>query len=189
MDFFQKIDESFFYFINVNLANSVFDTLMPFITERSNWFIFYVLIWLYLIIKGGRRGEVAAILIIVLILITDQFSDNIIKPFFHRIRPCHTLPNVHLLIGCSDAYAFPSNHAVNNFAAATLFSYFYPNMKYFLFIGALIVSSSRIFVGIHYPFDIIGGAIIGIIFALLIIYFWKLFNNRLHILPTDSQIL
>ncbi len=161
---------------------------MPFITERSNWFIFYAIIWIYLVIKGGPRGRTAALLIIPLIFISDQAADNIIKPFFHRIRPCHVLQNVRLLINCSESYAFPSNHAVNNFAAAALFSNFYPRMKYVLFGGALVVSLSRIFVGIHYPFDIIGGAAIGILFAMLVIYLWKLINRKFKILPVNSSI-
>ncbi len=159
---------------------------MPFITERSNWFIFYVLVWLYLVTKGGITGRVSALLIIILILITDQFSNNIIKPFFQRIRPCHTLSNVHLLIGCSDSYSFPSIHAVNNFAAATLFSYFYPAMNYFLWIGAFIIAISRVFCGIHYPFDLIGGALIGIIFGLLVVYLWKLINSKVNIIKHNS---
>lgn len=154
---------------------------MPFITEREHWFIFYVLIWIYLFFKGGKKGKVAAILILILILCTDQFADNVIKPFFHRIRPCHALANVHLLINCSESYAFPSNHAVNNFAAATLFSYFYPGMKLFLFTGAFIVSLSRIMCGVHYPFDIAGGAITGIVFAMLLIFIWKKFNEKFSI--------
>lgn len=156
---------------------------MPFITERNNWFIFYVLIWLYLFIWGGKKGKVAALLIIILILGSDQFANNIIKPFFQRVRPCHILPDVHLLINCTNSYAFPSNHAVNNFAAATLFSYFYPAMKYILFTGAFIVAVSRVMCGVHYPFDIAGGALFGIISALLIIYIWKAINRRLNILP------
>lgn len=160
---------------------------MPFITERDHWFIFYVIIWLYLVIKGGPKGRTAAFLILPLILISDQTANNIIKPFFQRIRPCHDLDNVHLLINCSESYAFPSNHAVNNFAAATLFSYFYSSMKYFLFSGALIVSLSRIFVGVHYPLDIIGGAGIGIIFAMLIIYLWKFFNSKFQFLRIESN--
>jgi len=189
LEIFQKIDEALFYFVNVNLANPLTDKLMPFITERDNWFIFYALIWLYLIFKGGKRGRVAAILIIPLILLTDQFSNNVIKPYFQRIRPCHALSNVHLLVGCTDAYAFPSIHAVNNFAAATLFSHFYPRIKYFLFTGAFVVSISRIFVGVHYPFDVIGGALIGIMFALFIIYFWKLFNTKFNILSANSATI
>ncbi len=182
LEFFQTLDEYLFYFINVNLSNTFTDKLMPFITERSNWFIFYILVWLYLIFKGGIRGKVVALLIIILIVATDQFSNNVLKPYFERIRPCNGLPNVHLLIGCSNSYSFPSIHAVNNFAAATLFSYFYPNMKYFLFVGATIVALSRVFCGIHYPFDIIGGALIGILFGLSVVYLWNLINNKFHII-------
>lgn len=182
MEFLQNTDNALFYFINVTLSNSFTDRFMPFITERTHWFIFYGLIWLYLVFKGSAKGRVAAFLIIILILITDQFSDNIIKPFFHRIRPCHVLDNINLLINCSESYAFPSNHAVNNFAAATLFSHFYPGMKYFLFTGAFIVSLSRVMCGVHYPFDIIGGALIGLIFAYMIISLWKILNRRFHIL-------
>ncbi len=182
MEFLQNTDTALFYFINVTLSNPVTDRLMPFITEREHWFIFYALIWLYLVIKGGANGRTAAILIIPLILISDQFADNIIKPLFQRIRPCHVLDNVHLLINCSESFAFPSNHAVNNFAAATLFSYFYKNMKYFLFTGAFIVSLSRVMCGVHYPFDLVGGALIGVIFGCIIIYIWKMLNSKLHIL-------
>lgn len=135
---------------------------------------------------GGRRGRVAAILILPLIILCDQFSNNVIKPYFERIRPCNTLSGVHLLVGCTQAYSFPSIHAVNNFAAAVLFSSFYPKVKYFLFAGAFIVSVSRIFVGVHYPFDVIGGAVIGILFSLLIIYFWRLLNSKFNILPAES---
>lgn len=182
LDFLQNIDISLFYFINVTLSNSLTDRLMPFITERNHWFIFYALIWLYLVFKGGARGRVAAILIIPLILLADQFSDNILKQLFHRTRPCHDLRDVHTLINCSESYSFPSNHAVNNFAAASLFSNFYPEMKFFLFTGAFIVSISRVMCGVHYPSDVLAGAVTGIFFALFIIYLWKFVNGRFKIL-------
>lgn len=182
MEFLQSIDISLFYFFNVTLANPVTDKLMPFITERTNWFIFYALIWLYLVIKGGTRGRIAAFLIIPLILLTDQFANNLIKTYFQRVRPCHVLQGVHLLINCSESFSFPSNHAVNNFAAATLFTFFYPKMKYFLFTGAFIVSFSRVMCGVHYMSDLIGGALIGILFASLVIYIWKIFNRRLKLI-------
>jgi len=172
LEFLQNIDAQLFYFLNVTLANPVTDKLMPFITERNHWFIFYVLIWLYLVFKGGRTGRVSAFLVLLLILLSDQVSDNIIKPFFARVRPCHTLPGAHLLINCSEAFSFPSNHAVNNFAAATLFSHFYPGMKGFLFTGAAIMALSRVMCGVHYTFDIIGGAVIGMIFAFIVIWLW-----------------
>lgn len=183
MEVLKSIDINLFYFFNSTLANPVTDKFMPFITERDNWFIFYALIWLYLFFKGGRKGKTAAILIIILILISDQVSDNVLKPLFHRIRPCHVLPDVRLLVNCSDAFALPSNHAVNNFAAAAMFSHFYPSMKYVLFAGAFVVSISRVMCGIHYPFDIALGAIVGLMFAMLILYLWKLLNDKINFLP------
>lgn len=182
MELLLNADKFLFYFVNKTLANPLTDKLMPFITERDNWFIFYILIWIYLFFFGGRKGKVSAVLILILILITDQFSDNIVKPFIHRIRPCNELSGVHLLTGCTESFSFPSNHAVNNFAAAYMFSHFYPKVKYLLYIGALIVASSRVFCGVHYPSDIIGGAFIGIIFAFALIYVWNILNNRIHIL-------
>jgi undecaprenyl-diphosphatase len=152
---------------------------MPFITERNHWFIFYAIIWLYLIIKGGAKGRAAAVLILILIYASDQTSDNLIKPLVQRIRPCHVLQDVHLLVNCTHSFSFPSNHAVNNFAAAVLFSYFYPSMKYVLFGGAFIVSLSRVMCGVHYPGDIIGGAAIGILFAMILIFLWKKVNRKL----------
>ena len=156
---------------------------MPFITEGKHWYIFYAIIWLYLVIKGGAKGRAAAIMILVLIFCTDQTS-NFLKEFFGRMRPCKVLPDVNLLVGCASAYSFPSNHAVNNFAAATMFTYFYPQMKYALFIGAFLVSISRVFCGVHYPFDIVGGALIGILIALLLVYIWKQVNNKLHLVKS-----
>ncbi|MBL8006207.1 MAG: phosphatase PAP2 family protein [Ignavibacteria bacterium] len=182
MEFLQKADESIFRFINTGLANPLTDRLMPFITERNNWFIFYVLIWIFLFFKGGRKGKISAVMVLILIFICDQFSENVLKAIFQRIRPCHTVADVHLLVGCTESFSFPSIHAVNNFAAAAMFSYFYKDMKNFLFSGAFIVSISRIFCGVHYPSDIIGGAITGILFAALLIYIWKKVNSKLKII-------
>ncbi len=68
-------------------------------------------------------------------------------------------------LGCNGTYSFPSNHALNNFAAATFFYKLYPNLKWVLFITAFLIALSRVYLGLHYPSDILGGAIIGIIFG------------------------
>jgi undecaprenyl-diphosphatase len=182
LEFLQNIDVAVFYFINNTLANPVTDSFMPFITEVKNWIIFYVVVWFYMVIRGGRKGIVAGILILVCILFSDQLSSNLLKNYFQRIRPCNALPHVHLLVDCTRSFAFPSSHAVNNFAAATLFSYFYPRFKYVLFIGAFLVAISRVSCGVHYPFDMLGGIVIGILVGLFIIYLWKVINSKFKIL-------
>jgi undecaprenyl-diphosphatase len=181
LEFLQQIDTSVFYFINKTLANPFTDKWMPVITDEKSWYIFYFIMGLYLLIKGGARGRIAVALVIILIFFTDQ-SANFIKEFIGRLRPCKELAGVNLLVGCASPFGLPSNHAVNNFAAATLLSYFYPNYKYVLFIGAFTVSISRIFCGVHYPFDILAGALYGIIAAMLLIFIWKLFNRKVHFL-------
>jgi undecaprenyl-diphosphatase len=175
------LDSWLFYFFNKTLANPLFDSFMPFITESKHWFIFYFIVGLYLLIKGGPRGRVLVVIAIVMILCSDQLS-NVLKELFGRVRPCHSLPNVNLLVGCSSAYSFPSNHAVNNFAAAYLFTHFYPKMKWWFYTGAIVISLSRVFVGVHYPFDILGGAAIGTLIAMILIFIWKKINEKFKIL-------
>jgi undecaprenyl-diphosphatase len=182
LNILQLLDEKLFYYINVTLANPVTDKFFSFITVEDRWFVFYAIIWLYLMIAGGRRGRVAALLALLLVLISDQASSNLIKNLVQRVRPCNALPNVHLLVGCTGSYSFPSSHAVNNFAGAYFFSYFYPKMKYALYTGAFLSAISRVFCGVHYPFDVLGGIIIGLFIGWLVIEFWKALNKKLKIL-------
>jgi undecaprenyl-diphosphatase len=187
LEFLNGIDVQLFYFINVTLANPVTDAVMPFITDAKNWILFYLVVWFYLMLRGGRKGITAALLIIICIALSDQLSSNLLKHYFIRIRPCNALPDVHLLVGKTNSYSFPSSHAVNNFAAATLFNYFYPKLRYYLYSGAFLVAISRIFVGVHYPFDMLGGIAVGTLTALFIIYLWKIVDGRFHILNQDRQ--
>ena len=160
-DFLYSIDVSIFFFINYSIANPLFDKLFVFITEVKYWFIAYIILWFICFFKGGRIGKIAAVLMLILITVSDQLSSFVIKNLFERIRPCNVLPNVRALTGCSDSFSFPSSHAVNNFAAAVFFYKIFPNLKWILFIVAFLIAFSRVYVGRHYPSDILGGAIIG----------------------------
>ncbi|MCX6152094.1 MAG: phosphatase PAP2 family protein [Ignavibacteriales bacterium] len=161
LDFFYSIDVTIFYFINQTLANPFFDKFFVFITEVKNWYIAFVILWLICFFKGGRLGKVAAIGSIFLVIVSDQFSSFFVKNLVERIRPCNILPGVRDLTGCSSSFSFPSSHAVNNFAAAVFFYKFFPTLKWILFIVATLIAFSRVYVGRHYPSDIVGGAIIG----------------------------
>lgn len=180
-DFFQNIDTSLFYFINKTLANPLTDKVMPFITANDNWMLVYIILLGWLFIKGGAKGRVAVIMALLLVTVTDQVNSFIIKDFFQRIRPCNALPNVHLLVNCTDAFSFTSSHAINNFGAATVFSYFYKNFRYALFTAASLVALSRVFVGVHYPFDILCGALLGIFAAWIFIWIWKFISKTLKL--------
>ncbi len=181
IDFLYNIDVGIFYFINVKLANPVTDFLMPFITERNHWMIFFIIMWFTMILKGGSRGRIAAFLIIICIIISDQTSSAIIKNLVDRVRPCNVFPWVHLLVHCSNSFSFPSSHAVNHFAGAFLLSHFYPEYKVWLYLGSFLVSISRVFVGVHYPSDVAGGIIIGLVIGFIVLQLWLLVNKILKI--------
>jgi undecaprenyl-diphosphatase len=168
VDFFISIDQSLFWFLNTTTANVLLDKIIPFITERNNWFLLYIFLFFFLVLKLGKDGRVAAILIILAVSLADQTTSSILKPLFERLRPCHELEGVRLLAGCGGKYGFPSSHAANFFAAATLFSIFFPRYKIIYLVIALLVAYSRIYVGVHYPSDVIVGSFVGIVEAFVL---------------------
>lgn len=164
-DFLYSIDLSVFYFFNHTISIGFLDKFFSIITNVNNWYIAYVILLGISIIKGGRKGKIAAIGVIILILVSDQTGYHILKELIKRIRPCNELADVLTPLGCTGSYSFPSNHALNNFAAATFYYRLYPDLKWTLFITASLVAISRVYLGLHYPSDILGGAILGIIFG------------------------
>ena len=181
IEFLSSLDIAVFHFINVTLANPVGDFLWPLITDYDRFLPVRVLllaVWLLLIIRGGTRGRTAAILLIPVLFCADKLSSSLIKEFVSRPRPCHEMGGVpivqgiHMLVDCGPGKSFPSSHAVNNFAVATLLSTYYRRWQWWFFGWAALVALSRPAVGVHYPSDILGGAAIGACVALALIFLW-----------------
>ena len=167
-----SFDREVFHFLNQGSQNWVFDVILPFLTDINQnpiGIVILALLWLLLLTKGGRAGTIAALLLIPTIALSDQLNSSFLKFIIDRPRPCHELANVHLLVGCGSGYSFPSSHAVNNFAAAVVLSYFLPRWTWAFFCYAGVIAFSRIYVGVHYPSDVLAGAIIGVLIGLLVI--------------------
>jgi undecaprenyl-diphosphatase len=177
IDLLNQIDVQIFYFINGTLQNNFFDWFMPFITKKEHWFPVWAVIVILMIWKGGKEGRLIILFVIPLILLSDQLSSSILKPLVGRIRPCNALENVNLLVNRSKAYSFPSAHAANFFALATYFGYYFRKYIWWFLLVSALVAYSRVYVGVHYPFDVLGGAVIGTICAFLITYLRKLFES------------
>ena len=163
IDFLYNIDVSIFYLLNQTISNPVFDSFFPYITSVKNWYLVYIIFWLLLIFKSGRIGKISAIMIILVVTLSDQLSSHLLKNLFERVRPCHILQDINLLISCTKSYSMPSSHAVNNFAAAIFFSKLFPKYKLPLILIAVLMALSRPIVGVHYFSDIVVGALIGTI--------------------------
>lgn len=191
-DVFYQIDVSVLYFLNQTIANPVFDKFFSYITDVKHWFLTYLVLILICFFKGGRIGKIACGFMVLLIIASDQFSSNFLKNLIDRARPCNVLPDIRTVLGCSGTFSFPSSHAVNNFAAAMFFAKIFPKYKWILFISAFFVAISRPYLGLHYPSDTLGGAIIGIvigyIFAVMAIKTDSFFNKSKKITERYERV-
>ena len=167
MDFLYSIDLAIFYFINHSLSTGFLDKFFSTITDVNKWYIAYLILAGIAFFKGGIRGKILVIGLILLIIVTDQTGYRILKVLFERVRPCRAISDAITPLGCSGGYSFPSNHALNNFAAATFISRLFPNYKWVVFIVAALIALSRVYLGVHYPSDILVGALIGAGFGYL----------------------
>ena len=156
-----SIDTWLFLRLNVGLANPVLDRLMPFVTEFRHWLPLIVVVLAALAIRGGGRGRSAILVAILLVVVTDQLSSSLIKPWIARIRPCHVVEGARVIYRCGNTWAFPSSHAVNTMAAAIFFGLAWRRWLWPLVAASVLISVSRVYIGIHYPFDVMGGWLIG----------------------------
>jgi undecaprenyl-diphosphatase len=179
MDILIKIDHALFHFINDTIANPILNWIMPIVTNENNIALPLVLIWLWLLLFQGKRGKIAAILLLLTLILTDVIAAQIIKPWIGRIRPSRAMvDNINLLISRGGKYGFVSNHAANTMAAAAIIGYFYKKWKSVVITISIIVGFSRIYVGVHYPFDVIGGWIFGYTLAWGILSTWVILKIR-----------
>lgn len=191
-DYLQNLDASVFHFFNRSIQNPVFDVLMPLITDLNKQKIVLVIVVVLLIlalVKGGKRGRYAVAGLVLGILLSDQMNSTIFKFILERPRPCHALADVHLLVGCGSGYSFPSSHAVNNLCGAVILAFFFPRAAVWLFSFAGVVCFSRVYVGVHYPSDVLGGAVIGIVCGLIIITLFLWIEHVVSGIVTQRQRL
>jgi undecaprenyl-diphosphatase len=173
------IDTDLFFRINQGQRNPFFDLIMPYITEFDHWKILILVVWLLLFAFGGKKMRIALALTAVLVGVLDYSNSFFFKHIFMRPRPCNVLSGVHTFWPCPRSFSFPSNHAVNIFGAAFFLSHIYRNWSFFLFPLAILVGYSRIYVGEHYPLDVVGGIFLGALGAGLgIVLFNKIMTYK-----------
>ncbi len=173
-----NIDTEIFLFFN-GMHNSVFDVIMYWVSKTTPWIPLW-LFFIYLIIKQyGKKGIIVVLALVAVVGLADYTSVHAFKNVFERLRPCHNpqlIDMVHIVGNhCGGNYGFVSSHASNMFAIASFMSLAvfskYPKSYILFFLWASLVGYSRIYLGVHYPGDVIGGAILGSIIAYVV---WKI---------------
>ena len=174
-------DQVAWYYVNYLWRNPVFDLVLPFMRNQWFWVPLYFFLLLYMPFEYRKKGWLWCLGFLTAFIISDQLSAGLLKPYFHRLRPCNNpaLSSViHLMVPCGGLYGFPSSHAANHFsigifAAVTLggrYGWVWPAA----IVWAAVVSYSQVYVGVHYPLDVTVGGLIGVTSGLLT---GKLFNR------------
>lgn len=169
----KSLDESLFLWLN-SFHYEFLDSLMLLITHRLTWIPFYVMMLVYLY-QNIKKQKILTILTIILAVgLADYVTSGLMKPYFMRPRPCYN-PNftafIHVPGKCGGQFGFASSHAANSFALFTALFLrlgWHNNWTKFTLIWAVVVSYSRIYVGVHYPADILVGMLVGFVIASLV---------------------
>ncbi len=178
LEWLNELDKILFIMINIEFANPVTDFIMPIITADINLRVSYAVVMLLLLWKGSPKVRWMVLFSVITMLIADQLSSNFLKELFQRPRPCQIMSDLRLLVDCGAGYSMPSSHAVNSFAQAALFGTLVPKSRWYLIILAFMIAISRVFVGVHYPGDILAGAILGVFIGLLMVLMFILFERK-----------
>lgn len=194
-NFWQRLvewDQYLFRLINDKGSNSFFDALMPFLRNSTVWAPLYLFLFVFILTNFRLKGLWWTVFFLSTVALTDMTGTYIFKHTIERYRPCSDpdfYMHVRLVINqCAGGYSFISNHAANHFGMAI---FFLLTMKKIIgkwaWIGVLwaaAIAYAQVYVGVHYPMDVLAGALVGIFIGLLTA---SLFNKRFRFAIFDDQ--
>jgi undecaprenyl-diphosphatase len=167
-----SFDLALLKFFNITLANPAFDFFFKIIGDFHIWRWPLMALIAWLLWKGGGKGRWLILTCLVTVAIVDPAIHWIFKPLFARLRPCQDSAVIWLrtIDGCGGKYGFPSSHAANLVSQAIVVGSFYKKSRFYLYSLAVLVCISRIYLGVHYPSDVIAGAFFGLAIGLTAIF-------------------
>lgn len=167
-DFLLHLDRQVFYFINHTLTNPFFDWIMPWLRNPRFWIPVYVFIIGISIYKYKKAGAYLILFLLITVGIADFASATLIKKQVQRARPCRDVVLAQTItsrVPCGTGFSFPSTHASDHFAMSVFLGLVYHRKWRWIWpcvlLWAALVCFAQVYVGVHFPVDVTGGAIFG----------------------------
>jgi undecaprenyl-diphosphatase len=189
-----QADHWLFNKVNQDWTGSAADLIFPFLREAEFWVPFYLFLLVFITLNFGRKGWRWVFLLVITAAISDQVSSDLIKHLIFRLRPCHNpalADNIHILVGyCPVSSSFTSSHACNHFAAAWFIFLTLRHTSrwwWLVFAWAFLISYAQVYVGVHYPIDVLSGAMVGSLIGWLLAGLFKKLSGRLSLQPYNHQ--
>ena len=177
----QNIDIQLFLSINRSFSNHVLDQFFMVATEPVYYILPGILVALYFLKANWKKTVMVVTLATITVVLTETLCDDFLKPFFARPRPCNPdmmVTGARCIAGLKTSFSFPSAHAMNIFAQATLFTFLFPAKSVFFFLFAIVIGISRIYLGVHYPSDVASGALMGSAVAAIVYATYIMIRKR-----------
>ncbi len=186
-----SLDAALFHFINTGMSNPVFDALLPLCREKWLWTPLYLFLATFFLLNYDRKGWIIILTMVLAIGLADFTSSALVKKNVRRLRPCNDPAMVvQQRVSCGSGYSFTSSHAANHFAAAVFMIGILGNQRRWIRPAALIwaglIAFSQVYVGVHYPLDVLGGALLGAAIGWWAIKTLSLFSGRSTVAPIRS---
>ncbi len=159
-------DATLFQWINSGWSNPVFDVLLPLFRERLFWAPLYLFLGAFLILNFGGRSWLMILAVGLAVGLADFTSSTLIKKNVQRVRPCNDPAMVvEMRVSCGSGYSFTSSHAANHFAVAVFVSMLLGKthrlVRPLVLAWAGLIALSQVYVGVHYPLDVLCGGLLG----------------------------
>lgn len=187
----KEADQWLFMKVNTGQANSFFDAVMPFMRTALYWAPLYLFFVTFALLNFRKQGLWWSLFLLVTVAFTDMTGTYVFKHGFHRLRPCNDPEfryQVRLLVDHCSGFSFISNHAANHFGVATFFFItarpLFKSWAAIPLLWAMTISYAQIYVGVHYPLDVLAGTLLGLIYGIAI---GSLFNKRYGFAIFDNQ--
>lgn len=169
LSYLKELDAGWFERINDSLHNSFLDWLLPLVSNAGNGGMIWIVLGLVFFALGRVETKKTAVLMVMALFVSFLAGEEGLKQLFQRPRPFETVPGVQLLVLPPQSFSFPSGHAANAFASCLILARRIPALAWPAYGLAVTMALSRVYVGVHYPLDILAGSLLGIACALLVL--------------------